>query len=151
MIPGGEKISARRTRPAAERFWSMVEKTEACWLWMGAKQPEGYGRFGAGKGRSPLAHRYAYEQLVGPIPDGLTIDHLCRNTSCVNPAHLEPVSREENAYRGNRNVAKTHCDHGHEFTPANIYVPPKRPQVRECRTCRAESSRRYHQARKAVA
>lgn len=151
MIPGGQKMCGPEPRPAADRFWVMVEKTETCWLWMGAKQPEGYGRFGAGPGKSPLAHRFAYELLVGPIADGMTIDHLCRNTSCVNPAHMEPVTREENAYRGNRNVAKTHCDHGHEFTPENTYVPPGRPHVRDCRACRAENSRRYHLARKAAA
>ena len=69
-----------------------------------------------------LAHRWSYEHHVGPIPEGLTVDHLCRNTSCVNPEHMEVVTREENAYRGSRNKDKTHCDKGHELTAANVYV-----------------------------
>lgn len=123
-------------RPAAERFWPKVVKTETCWNWTGARQAGGYGRFGAAPGRLVLAHRWSYEALVGPIPDDMTLDHLCRFTSCVNPAHLEVVSRETNALRGSRNATKTHCDHGHEFTPENTYVPPSRPNIRDCRTCR---------------
>jgi hypothetical protein len=121
-----------------ERWLERVDKTETCWNWTGAKQDNGYGRFSlGGKGaRIVLVHRWAYEQFVGPIPEGLTIDHLCRNTACVNVAHMEVVTRAENAYRGNTNKDKTHCDQGHELTPENVYVPPKRPTVRDCRTCR---------------
>lgn len=132
-------------RPAAERFAAKVDKSGECWQWTGATQAGGYGRFMVSS--SPmtliLAHRFAYEQEHGFIAGDLTIDHLCRNTSCVNPAHLEPVTREENALRGSRNAAKTHCDQGHEFTEANTYVAPSRPHVRACRACRkAAQSRR---------
>lgn len=137
-----------KPKPPLTRFMALTEQGESCWQWTGARQPEGYGRFSIARGRSVLAHRWSYEHHVGPIPEGATIDHLCRNTSCVNPAHMEPVSREVNAYRGNRNVGKTHCDHGHEFTPANTYTPPGRPQVRECRECRKVNSQTYYLRRK---
>lgn len=128
-----------KRRPPIERWREQVEKTDACWLWIGAKQSGGYGRFKAEGGRAGkvvLVHRWTYEHFVGPIPDGLTIDHLCRNTSCVNPAHMEPVTREVNAWRGNTNKDKTHCAYGHELTPENVYVAPKRPTTRDCRKCR---------------
>ena len=81
--------------PISARFWAKVDKTETCWLWTGG-QSAGYGRFGF-KGRPNLgAHRFAYELLVGPIPPGLDLDHLCRVRNCVNPDHLEPVTRREN-------------------------------------------------------
>lgn len=93
-----------RWRPAAERFWAKVEKTPGCWLWRGSHNMRGYSTFHVEAGRSEpkkvLAHRYAYELLVGPIPDGLQIDHVCRNKGCVNPEHLEPVTPSENMRRG---------------------------------------------------
>ncbi len=130
----------RATKPPVVRFMAKVDKTGSCWQWLGAKQAGGYGRFGAGEGRLVLAHRWSYEHHVGPIADGMTIDHLCRNTSCVNPAHMEVVTREVNAYRGNPNSTKTHCKHGHEFTPANTYIQPSRPHVRGCMECRRASN-----------
>ncbi len=145
MIPGGQKRRGVAPRPAAERFRKLVDETvtaEGCHLWLGAKQAGGYGRFLGADGRLVLAHRFAYTQAFGPIPADLTIDHLCRNTGCVNPAHMEVVTREENAYRGNPNVGKTHCKHGHEFTPENTYVPPSRPHVRDCRACRKANQQR---------
>lgn len=139
-----------KPRPAAERFWVKVEKTDGCWNWTGATQAGGYGRF-SGEDRKPvLVHRWSYKALVGPIPEGMTLDHLCKNTRCVNPEHLEVVSREANAYRGSRNAIKTQCDHGHEFTPENTYVPPGRPHVRDCRTCRRANYDRRRAARSAA-
>lgn len=134
-----------KPRPAIERWERLVIKVDdGCWLWTGATQAGGYGRFFGEDRKAVLVHRWTYEHFVGPIPDGLTIDHLCRNTSCVNPDHLEPVTREVNAHRGNPNAGKTHCTNGHEFTPENTYVPPKRPGVRACRACRkADSAARY--------
>ncbi len=86
--------------PAEQRFWAKVSKTDECWLWTGSKN-DGYGKFRPVANQRPvLAHRYAYELLVGPIPRDLTLDHLCRVHSCVNPEHLEPVTRRENILRG---------------------------------------------------
>lgn len=80
------------------RFWSKVDKGDDCWVWTGWTDRDGYGALDVG-GKFTRAHRFAYEELVGPIPEGLTIDHLCRVKHCVNPAHLEPVTAEENTRR----------------------------------------------------
>lgn len=117
----------------SERFWAKVEKTETCWLWTAAIV-KGYGRFFDEDLRPVGAHRWAYQTCVGPIPDGLTLDHLCRVRNCVNPDHLEPVTQRENMARI---PLKTHCPHGHAFTAANTYVRrPKRPGLRPARQCR---------------
>lgn len=129
----------------AERFWSKVEKTATCWLWRAARDRDGYGAFRIGH-RTVRAHRWAYEQLVGPIPEGLEPDHLCRNHACVNPDHLEPVTHKENLRRGIRGVLTTHCPHGHAYAGANLYVDPG--GHRECRTCRSEQVRRCRARKK---
>lgn len=116
------------------RFWSKVDKTDGCWEWLGAKTKDGHGRF-----RTPtshvLAHRWAYEHLVAPIPDGLVLDHLCRNTSCVNPDHLEPVTVAENTARGigpsAENRRKTHCPRGHAYADHAVV----REGRRRCGVC----------------
>lgn len=122
--------------PLAERFWAKVEKTDSCWVWTAATYPNGYGEFGI-EGRTCLVHRVAWELLVGPIPDGLDLDHLCRNRLCVNPDHLEPVTRRENLLRGETipafHAAQTHCVHGHEFTPDNTHI--ERNGSRRCLRC----------------
>lgn len=82
-----------------ESFTKYFEQGEGCWLWLGSLTDKGYGRFYMG-GKRYLAHRYSYEHFVGPIPEGLEPDHLCRVPACVNPAHLEPVTRSENTRRG---------------------------------------------------
>ena len=81
-----------------ERFWFKVNKTDTCWLWTGALRGDGYGKFHV-KRKWVYAHRFAYELLVGPIPDGLELDHLCRIRNCVRPSHLEPVTHQENMQR----------------------------------------------------
>jgi DNA-directed RNA polymerase subunit RPC12/RpoP len=83
----------------ARRFWDKVEVDGVCWEWAAGRNSAGYGYFRSSTG-SRRAHRIAYEHLVGPIPSGLTLDHLCRNRSCVNPDHLEPVTHRENVLRG---------------------------------------------------
>ena len=125
-------------------FWAQVQPTGFCWLWTG-RTHDGYGRYSGGS-----SHRIAYELLVGPIPDGLELDHLCRVTQCVNPDHLEPVTREENIRR--RYLLVTSCKNGHPFTPENTYpIPPtvRRSGKRACRTCRNEASQRYRTRRAA--
>lgn len=129
-----------------ERFWSKVNKTAGCWEWTAGKN-NGYGVFFPTKGNTRQAHRYSYEQLVGPIPEGLVIDHLCRNHSCVNPEHLEPVTNQVNLLRGigfaATKSAQTHCVRGHEFTTENTYVWDNR---RYCRKCRAATTARARRA-----
>jgi hypothetical protein len=99
---------------AEERFWLKVAKTDTCWLWIGSLRG-GYGQFmvKAISSTPQRAHRWAYEHFVGPIPDGLTIDHLCRNKACVNPTHLEPVTLRVNILRSDgvsaQHARKTCC------------------------------------------
>lgn len=123
------------------RFWSKVESGNEthCWVWRGRKHRQGYGWFDLGRSQV-LAHRIAFTLARGRIPDGLVLDHLCRNPSCVNPAHLEPVSHRENCLRGTSPLAlkarQTHCVHGHEFTPENTYhAPGAAPGHRQCLAC----------------
>lgn len=115
-----------------ERLLAKVRKTDTCWLWEGAKS-DGYGHMWVGSGYS-VAHRVAYELLVGPIPVGLDLDHLCRVRACVNPEHLEPVTRRENLQRGyGHNLRVTHCPRGHEYTAENTRV--SKLGQRHCREC----------------
>lgn len=122
-------------RSTEDRFWAKVEKTSDCWIWKGAKHGRGYGNFFASG--YVLAHRFSYELARGPIPPGLTIDHLCRNRLCVNPDHLEAVTMRVNLLRGVGPSAvaarKTHCPRGHEYAGLNIYWT--KDGRRKCRTC----------------
>src|SRR5690606_14050374 len=119
-----------------DRFWKKVEPTGFCWKWTGGLNPGGYGRFSVG-GRCVAAHRFAYEALVGPIPEGLVLDHLCRNRACVNPDHTEPVTDRVNTLRGfgpsALNARATRCSEGHEFTDENTYLNQSGSRV--CLTC----------------
>lgn len=137
----------RRPSPD-ERFWAKVYLPpceDDCWTWTAARNPLGYGRFDSG-----FAHRWSYEQEIGPIPAGLTIDHLCRNTSCVSPAHLEPVTNRENILRGEGSSAKrarqTACIHGHPFDASNTYINPS--GWRQCRACKRRRDSRDRAARR---
>lgn len=149
------KAPRRTYPPARERFWPKVDKNGPipetrpnlgrCWVWTGCKNPDRpYGRFGVGDGsnRSVLAHRWSYEDEYGPIPEGLDIDHLCRNVSCVRPSHLEAVTHLVNVRRGvsgDRQRAKTHCPQGHEYNEQNTYRFG--PGYRSCRACHRERKR----------
>jgi hypothetical protein len=132
-----------------KRFWDNVAKTETCWLWLGARGGH-YGSYYS-DGKSVLAHRFAYEALVGPIPDGLQIDHLCRVRLCVNPAHLEPVTQRENILRGTGptavNARKTHCPKGHQYDEGNTRWYKNK---RWCRACHREQTRQARQAGQAA-
>lgn len=148
-----------------ELFWTRVDKAGPvpdyaphlgpCWVWRGGLDPDGYGRFKESR-KSWRAHTYAYVQLVGARPDpSLVPDHLCRVRHCVNPAHLEWVTNRVNVVvRGQTvtamNAIKTHCIHGHEFTPENTYTT--RDGRRQCRCCLADASKRlYDRKRRAAA
>lgn len=119
------------------RFWLHVDASGDCWLWTGALGRGGYGSFKAGP-KTVRAHRFAYEALVGLIPEGLTLDHLCRVRSCVNPGHLDPVSIADNVRRGQAggswNRRKTRCPLGHPYDETNTKRVVGR---RVCRACRA--------------
>lgn len=134
-----------------ERFWDKVQIVpEAsaypgpCWIWTAALSPDGYARYHL-DGWTQKAHRVAYAALVGPIPDSLQGDHLCRVTMCVNPVHIDPVPPRENVMRSNglaaRNAAAEACVNGHPFTPANIYLT--RAGKRACRSCDRSRGRAY--------
>ncbi len=126
-------------RPPLERFFEKVFPVEGHWLWCASTNPGGYGQFNNGE-TMVIAHRWIYEQLVGPIPDGLDLDHLCRIRTCVNPEHLEAVTRSINLKRGyEARGLKTHCAQGHPFDDANTFV--RSQGGRGCRTCRNNASR----------
>lgn len=163
------KHGLEKTATAEERFWAKVDAEGDCWEWTGAIGNHGYGVFcetGArnGQRKTRTAHRYAYELLVGPIPDDMTLDHLCRNRPCLNPDHLEICTPGENARRAHAGRALlrprppkvrktrqpgTHCRRGHAFAGDNLYVVPATGQ-RMCRTCKTAKDREYHLARKAA-
>ena len=127
-----------------ERFWAKVQKDPSgCWLWAAYVMPNGYGKFGVSKECYAYAHRFSYQLAKGEIPEGLDLDHLCRVRHCVNPDHLEPVSRRANLLRGEghpaKNAAKTHCPSGHPYDERNTYVWGTN---RQCITCRREYDKR---------
>ena len=128
---------AKKAQRAIERFCAKVLIADECWGWSAGKTRDGYGTFSL-NGRLKYAHVFSCELLIGPIPDGLELDHLCRNPSCSNPAHLEPVTHRENLLRGvgmtAKNAAKTHCAKGHAYSPENTLF--RNGHHRVCRTCK---------------
>lgn len=115
-----------------------------CWEYIGFVDKNGYGQFWS-NGKTVMAHRFSYELYIGKIPEGLTVDHLCKNTSCVNPAHMELVTLSENSLRNTtsqNNLKKTHCLRGHPFSKENTYIH-KTTKERVCRKCKALLGLRY--------
>ena len=144
MSPRGR---LRSERTVEQRVYDRIAVDDGCWIWQGGFNTKShYGQFSVrgddGQTKTLRAHRAVYELLVGPIPEGLTLDHLCMVKACVRPGHLEPVTQRENTRRavaalgtepfGRANRAKTHCKHGHEFTPENTY---RSKYGRACRAC----------------
>lgn len=149
--PLGSGVVGSARQDEMARFFAKVDKTEGCWLWTGGVSSHGYSHFWL-DGRTVTGHWFAYDRLVGPVPAGLQLDHLCRVKRCVNPAHLEAVTAQVNTHRGvhapevaaariarKGNYTKTHCKWGHEFTPENTYIHPTRG-TRHCRVCAARRS-----------
>jgi hypothetical protein len=126
---------------AQERILAKVDRSGSCWLWTAATNAYGYGVIGIpGTHRTELAHRAAFRAWRGMVPDGKDLDHLCRTRSCVNPDHLEAVTRRINLLRGNTvtaaNAAKTCCPKGHPYAGENLIIRQRAGGVtRRCRTC----------------
>lgn len=129
----------------------VVDDATGCWVWVKTiKSDTGYGVLRIDN-QTHYAHRLYYERNVGPIPDGLVIDHLCRRRSCVNPDHMEPVTSGENVLRGEsaaaRSARKTHCKHGHPLSGENLYAYKGK---RHCRECQRKRDRAVEERRKAA-
>jgi hypothetical protein len=130
-----------------ERVWRRIKVSDAdCWIWTGVLHYAGYGRMSSPSDRNKTVqtHRFVYECLLGPIPDGLELDHLCRVRACCNPLHLEPVTHRENILRGHTvtasNAAKTHCPSGHPYAGENLQTNAK--GYRKCRQCQRDAKDR---------
>lgn len=141
--PNYEAMSNADPMKRLSRIRTRVDMSDpnACWIWPGAKTAGGYGQMRGGPGVKVYTHRAAYEALIGPIPEGLVLDHLCRNRACCNPAHLEPVTDAVNLERGIGHGSETHCPHGHPYGGDNLIV--RKNGSRACRSC----ERRYNRER----
>jgi hypothetical protein len=153
-------------RPVMERFFEMVEKTASCWNWTGTKDPDGYGRFTlprtfarahpiySKRSRFISAYKFLFQETFGSVPDGMTLDHLCRNRSCVNPYHLEVVSIKDNLHRSplapaSINRRKMVCVRGHSLAVGNLRRTKN--GARACLTCHRVMCRLRNKVKKARA
>jgi hypothetical protein len=143
----GRPIWRRVEDPKAKLLARAVAAHGGCIVWTGSKNDRGYGHIDV-NGQRQYTHRLSYELHVGPIPDGLVIDHLCRNRACLNPHHLEPVTQGENTRRGER-AQRTHCPQGHPYDEANTYVKRRVNGAahRNCRECSREQGRARYATR----
>lgn len=147
--PMSTPVQSRIVGTPAARFWPKVNTQGVCWEWTAGKYADGYGQFNTGQGKT-AAHRWAWEYLIGPVPEGTELDHLCRNVACVNPDHLEPVTHGENVRRGAaslRRRSQTSCAQGHPYDAENTHTTGGR---RQCRACNREAQRRSRARKGAV-
>lgn len=136
-----------KRKSSVSRFWAKVQKTDHCWLWV-AGTSKGYGMFYC-DGKVQVAHLWIWEQVNGPVPEGLELDHAsskgCTSRNCVRLDHLEPVTHKENMLRGkgfaSMNAQKTHCPKGHSYTGNNLYVNLN--GWRSCKICKRADVRRF--------
>ncbi len=149
FYPIGATVRARNSKgqfrsiqSQSDRFWSKVDKSGECWLFQGTTARGGYGTVWF-YGKHRLAHAVSYELEIGPIPEGLVIDHLCRNHACVRPSHLEAVTDKVNILRGisptATNKRKTHCKRGHELAGEQLRIRADGSRV--CLICKAQQRR----------
>lgn len=147
---GGSRLGRPGRASVRLTFWQHVDASGNCWPWTRGSRSSStgnrYGTVTVGGRRIQSAHVFAYESYYGSVPPGLEIDHLCRNTLCCNPLHLEAVTHRVNVLRGESPAAKqalqTHCKRGHEFTSANTYTHPT-TERRHCRECKRAEDQRY--------
>jgi hypothetical protein len=135
-------------------FFNKVNKTlDGCWLWTGAINASGYGGVNINS-KYYVAHRVSYEYLLGPVPEGLFLDHLCRVRNCVNPEHLEPVTHKENALRGMspfaKNARKTHCPKGHRYDEINTRLTSRGRSCKACALLDVNGQPKYHTKTKKI-
>lgn len=164
VLKHGDPHWTRQPTDPAARFWPKVNKRGQvpkdrpglgpCWEWTAGTTPQGYGGFHPNKKTFALAHRWSYEQNVGPLEHGQVIDHLCRNRRCVNPSHLEQVTNTENLRRGLgyrlSNGMDDHCINGHAYTEINTYRNSNDPMDIRCRQCARERDRNRSKRKKAA-
>lgn len=129
-----------------ENFCNRIEFTMGCWNWTGRTNGK-YPVIPLSNRKSGYAHRWSHEYYIGPIPDGYEVDHLCFNIICVNPLHLEAVTKKVNMER-TRKATKTICNNGHKYTKQNTYIKPN--GCRDCRECRRARDRKRRPAGKQV-
>ena len=146
VISGGREITQDAKQRFADKVW--FGEPDDCWNWQACLASKGYGFFRVSPTWKINAHRFAYLIWVGPIPDNCVLDHKCRNPTCVNPSHLEPVSSAENQRRGNVNQCSgvLYCSKGHAYSPENTYrwsCGKTGRSLRACRICRNENVARY--------